>query len=408
MAVLLAGSGFFSGSETAFFSISRRQITQFKQCGTKVGTMAAALLARPKKLLTALLFANMAVNVLYVALASVVSMNFGSKLHPSAGGISAFLAFILLLLFGEMLPKSLALNYSRRICLLAAPGCYICTKLLSPMLTFFDWAIVAPAVRLIVGPVHSDSQAEHVTVEQMKLLIESSLQQSQADIQENQLYSAVVEMALLKVRHVMKSRVDMVSCRISTPLNQAKQQMLEGRTKRIAVYEENIDNVVGTVSLKNILLNEDKDLKQLIDKANFVPEHKTLESLLDFFKSHSADTAIVVDEYGGIAGIILLDDVIDEIVGPTDFAVAKGQIEQIGPLRYRIGANMSIHDWAMVFDIDPGQSRLATIGGLVTATIGRIPKPGDKARYKNIEFEVEKVRANRIESVVLSLESIME
>lgn len=408
MAALLLASSFFSGSETAFFNISRRQLVNLKNSANRIEKLTAKILASPKQLLTALLFANMAVNVMYFALASVLSISLGKQLHPSAGGIAAVAAFIFILLFGEMLPKSLAYSHSMRFSIIASPACYICIRLLSPLLNFFDFAVVSPAVRLIVGPSTTRSQADSVTAEQLKILIDSSLQQTETAIDAHQLFSAVVELGMLKVRHIMHPRVDMTVCDITLPIEQVHKIMRDADITKMPVYKKHIDNIVGFIHLRDILLNPDQSLEQLLRKVHFVPEQKTLESLLEDFRVNSIDTAIAVDEYGGIAGIVAVEDIADELLGPIEVRRINEVIEQVGPLIYRLPADLGIHEWTQAFGIDPGQSRLATIGGLVTALLGRIPKAGDVAMLKNVKFEVETVKKHRIETLILSLEPITQ
>ena len=136
---------------------------------------------------------------------------------------------------------------------------------------------------------------------------------------------------------------------------------------------------------------------------NFVPEQKTVESLLEFFRSSKTDTAIVVDEYGGIAGTVSLEDIVEELVGPIEPLKGIEPVKQLGPMTYRLAGSLAIHDWADAFGIDVAESRLATIGGLVVALLGKIPRTGDVARLRNLKFTVELVRKHRIESIVLEL-----
>ncbi|MHC4456037.1 MAG: transporter associated domain-containing protein [Planctomycetota bacterium] len=160
------------------------------------------------------------------------------------------------------------------------------------------------------------------------------------------------------------------------------------------------------VHLRQLLLEADRTLDKVVRRVNFVPEQKTVESLLEFFREGGTDTAIVVDEYGGIAGIVRLEDIAEELLGPIEIEEGIEPIEQIGPLEYRLAGNLSIHDWAEAFGIDPGETRLSTIAGFVTTLLGKIPKTGDAAQLKNLKFTVEKVRKRRIESLILTLEPI--
>jgi len=403
MLILLLASAFFSGAETAFFNISRRQFVNLKHSQNRVQNLAARILTEPKQLLTALLFSNMAANVMYFALASTLSIRVGRESNPSAAALVAILSFVGILLIGEMMPKSLAYSHSKRFCIIAATPCYLLIRLLSPLLRFFDWAVVTPAVRLIVGP--STPKGQAVTAEQLKLLIDSSLQQSEAGMDENQLFAAVIELGMLKVRHVMHPRVDMVACEISTSPKAVAKLMREHNLTKMPVYKRDIDNIVGFVHMRDLLLDQGKSIKHIVRQLHFVPEQKTLESLLEYFRNNQIDTAIAVDEYGGIAGVVSLEDIVEELLGPIEAGAFDEMIEQVGTDRYRLSANLGIHEWTQVFGIDPGQSRLATIGGLVTALLGHIPKPGDTAKLKNVKFEVEAVRKHRIETLILSLEN---
>ena len=172
---------------------------------------------------------------------------------------------------------------------------------------------------------------------------------------------------------------------------------------KLPVYNGVIDNIVGLVNLRQLFLHPDLPVGKLVYKVNFVPEQKTVESLLEFFRSSKTDIAVAVDEYGGIAGVVALEDIVEELVGPIEPLKGIEPVKQLGPLTYRLAGSLAIHDWADAFGIDIAESRLATIGGLVIALLGKIPRPGDVAYLRNLKFTVELVRRHTIESVVLEL-----
>jgi Mg2+/Co2+ transporter CorB len=182
MIVLLGCSAFFSGSETAFFHLSQRTVRQFAQSGKKMERLTATTLASPSQFLTALLFGNMLVNVLYFALTSMMSFQFGRSSGPVVGTLVAMSGFVLLLLFGEMLPKSLAYKNARQFCLLTVPACYLFLKILGPLLLIIDLFIVQPTIRLFVGtPKKAD-----ISINQLKVLLDSSRRQGLISGNENQ------------------------------------------------------------------------------------------------------------------------------------------------------------------------------------------------------------------------------
>ena len=406
MLILLVCSAFMSGSETAFSNLSRRQIKDFQASTNKLQTLAARLLKNPRRLLTSLLFGNMLVNVLFFALASVLSLSFARQIGPVAGLVTAVAAFFLLLLFGEMLPKSLAYSHPRQFCIAAAAASFLCTRILTPVLRILDFAFVTPLLRLLTGSEESVAPGNTVTPEQFKTLIESSRQRGPDTSHENRLFAEVIELGFLKVRHVMRPRVDMITCAATDSAEKVRRLMAENNLTKIPVYTKQPDNIIGYLHQRNLLLTPDMPVAKLLKKVNFVPEQKSVESLLEFFRKSKTDMAVVVDEYGGIAGAVSVEDIVEELIGPIEPAIVPEPIEQTGPLQYRLAADLAIHDWAQAFGIDPGQSRLATVGGLVTALLGRIPKQGDLAYLGNLKFTVEKVRKHRIETLLLSLESV--
>jgi CBS domain containing-hemolysin-like protein len=196
----------------------------------------------------------------------------------------------------------------------------------------------------------------------------------------------------------------MIACSISDSVDAAKRKMQTNHLTKIPVYVGAIDNIVGMVHLRQMLLEDNVSLDRIVRKVNFVPEQKTVESLLEFFRRSKTDTAVVVDEYGGIAGYVCLEDIAEELFGQIEPAGESEPIQQTGPFEYRLPGDLAIHDWAEVFDIDLAETRQVTIGGLVTALLGRIPKSGDVAHLRNLKFTVEKVRKRRIETLILTFE----
>ncbi len=401
MLFLLVGSAFFSGAETAFFNLSRRQVADLKKSQAKLQNLAAKLIAKPTSLLSCLLFGNMMVNVLYFAAASVLTVKAGRNLGVPAAALTAFASFLVLLLTGEILPKSLAYTNSRSFSITAALPAYLCLQILRPILTVLRFLIVEPAIRLIIGPAR---KTQPVTSSEFKLLIEQVRKRGLITDDENRLLTEIVQLGYLKVRDCLKPRVDMVTSAVTDSNKNARDIMQNNHLTKIAVYTESIDNIIGLVHLRDLLLNPDTPLDKLVRKVHFVPEQKTVESLLELFRKTKTDTAIVVDEYGGIDGSIQLEDIAEELIGPIQAGEKPEPIDSIGPLEYRLAGNLPIHDWAEVFGIEITNARYSTIGGLVTSLLGKIPKNGDVAKLKNLKFTVEKVRKHRIETLILTLE----
>jgi putative hemolysin len=400
LAILLVFSGFFSGSETAYFQLSRKTIRQYSVSDHRLERFVARVLHDPNRFLTALLFGNMTVNILYYAISGTLLYQIGTQHGALAGTVAGVVCFTVILIGGEMLPKSLAYGDTKRFCLLSSPVNLVVIKVLGPILMILDLLILKPTLRLFVMPHKTGA----ISINHFKVLVESSRRQGLISSDENQILMEILKFSYLKVRHVMTPRVEMRACSSTVPIEAMKRQMLANRHTSLPVYRGSIDEIVGMVHLRDILLNPDSGLQGLLKKVHFVPEQKTVESLIEFFKHTKTDQAIVVDEYGGVAGLVELEDITEHLAGTVEETAQADPIESLGPLTYRLQANLSIYDWMESFGLDDfKEERLTTIGGFIMAALGRIPKAGDMVNMKNMTFTVEKVSHNRIETVILSL-----
>jgi len=400
MLILLAGSAFFSGSETAFLNLSTRQVRLLEKSEHKLQKLVARLLGKRRQLLNCFLLGNMTVNVFFYAVSSVLIIRF-KDYSSLAAASTALLSFVGVLLFGEILPKSLAYANSKTFCVAAALPAYFCLQIFGPIELVFKVTILEPALRLLLGP---SRHPKAITAGEFKSLIETTRKQGLITADENKLFTEVIELGFLKVRHVMRPRVDMIACDVTESSEAARQKMKKNQLTRLPVYVGTIDNIVGLIHLRQILLKPEVSLDKIVQNVNFVPEQKTVESLLEFFRRSQTDMAIVVDEYGGIAGSVRLEDIAEELLGQIEPTSHIEPVEQTGPFEYRLSGNVAIHDWADVLGIDLAQTRMVTIGGLVTALLGKIPKPGDSAYLKNLKLTVEDVQHHRIKTLVLTLE----
>ena len=400
MLILLAGSAFFSGAETAFFNLSHRQVKLLEGSRHRLQKLAARLLKKPGQLLNCFLFGNMTVNVLFYAVASVLTIRLKDQ-SSLAATLTALLSFAGLVLFGEILPKSLAYANSKSLSVAAALPAFLCLQIFAPLEFIFKVFILEPSLRLLLGPTR---KPKTIGVSEFKSLIEVTRKQGLITADENRLFTEIIELGFLKVRHVMRPRVDMIACDVTESSASAREKMKKNHLIRLPVYARSIDNIVGIVHLRQILLRGEVTLDKIVQDVNFVPEQKTVESLLEFFRRSKTDMAIVVDEYGGIAGSVRLEDIAEELLGQIEPTSQTEQIEQTGPFEYRLSGNVAIHDWADILGIDLAETRMVTIGGLVTALLGKIPKSGDVAYLKNLKFAVEKVQKHRIETLILTFE----
>ena len=404
MFLLLCCSAFFSAAETAFFNLSGRQINEFKASKHHLNKLVVQLVQNPSNLLSCFLFGNMIVNVLFFALASTLTLHIQYNSGVKIAALTALVFFTILVLFGEIFPKSIAFFYTRITSLLAALPAYFCLRIFMPVIITLKFFIVEPVLRITLG---QSGKSKTITLDEFIALTKQAGKQGFISDGQSRLINEIVELGSLKVRDCLRPRVDMIICSITDSPQTIKNIMRQHRLSMIPIYSKKVDNIVGLVTLRQLLLNPDKSLDKLLSPVHFVPEQKSVESLLDFFRKTATHTAIVVNEYGGIEGLICIEDIVEELLGPVKIASQPEPVEPVGPVAYRLAGNLAVHDWAAAFDIDLEQTRVSTIGGLITILLRKIPQPGDTARIGNIKFTVEHVRRHRIETVIFELEPIL-
>jgi putative hemolysin len=272
-----------------------------------------------------------------------------------------------------------------------------------PFIRVFKYIFVEPALRLMLGPVR---KSKTITENEFRSLIKQIKKRGLITADQNKLINEIIELGTLKVRDCLKPRVDMTACNVMDRPETIKKIMMEHNLTKVPVYVKELDNITGIIYLRQMLLEPEKTTDKLVQPAHFIPEQKSIESLLEFFRETHTDMAIVVDEYGGIAGTIALEDIAEELLGPIEKTQQAEPIELVGPFQYRLSGDIPIHDWADAFDIDLEEARITTIGGLITALLGKIPKSGDVTNLGNLKFTVEKIQRRRIKTIIMTFEPI--
>jgi CBS domain containing-hemolysin-like protein len=359
------------------------------------------LLNKPSDLLGSLLLGNLVVNTLFFATSSVLMFKIEHQVGVVVAAVVAIVTFLCLVLFGEILPKSLAYSNPERFSVLVVLPTVIVVRVLSPLVLIFRWIIAEPILKLILG---TRSKKENVTGEEFKALIEATRERGLINDQQGRLFTEVVNFNLLRVRHVMRPRVDMVACAVNEAPANSHARMMEQCVTNLFVYEKTVDNIVGLVEFHDMILHPEASFVELLRPVHYIPEQQTVERLLQFFRKMRIDTAVVVDEYGGVAGSVCVEDVAEELFGPIQFEQAMKPFEQLGPKKYRLPGNLPIHDWIKAFGVRPQQTGVSTVGGWITALLGRIPKKNDVAHWQHITLTVERMQRHRVASVIMILE----
>ena len=395
LAGLLACSAFFSASETAMFNLSRGDLHRMQQSG-RSGRMVVMLMRNPRRLLNTLLFGNMLVNVAFTATAAVMVLGLRASGTPAWAVAAASLAPLLaLIFFGEVCPKALALSYGHRWALVSAPVLRIARRVLGPVLWVLESLLVFPLMR-IVAP--APARRPDISAEELDALLDLSAKQGVIGRDVNTLLQEIFELRDIRVSKIMVPRVDVIAYDINAPRAGLLDLFRRTRLRRIPVYDGDIDHVVGVVHAKRLLLSPQTSMRDLVTAPTYVPEAANIERVLLHLRVSAAQMAIVVDEYGGTAGLVTLEDVLEEIVGdiPDPRDADRGPlVERTGRREYLLDADLAIHEWTEAFKTDLGSREISTIGGFVLSRLGRMAAVGDTVSYRNLLFTVVSMRGRR-------------
>jgi len=401
MVLLLLCSAFFSGTETALFSLTREQVKRLRGRGRRVEKLLALLADNPSGLLVAILFGNIVVNIFFFSISVAVFRDVGGAHGEWWGAASGILMLLLVILVGEIIPKAAGISFSERLVRINAAPLHAWFHFMGPVRRGLEYV-----VRHLEPAGHPDSQ---LSSGELKMLIDATRHDPTFGMQEKAIIEDIVNLPEIRVRELMVPRVKQLFRRVDSPAGQALLVAAEREMDLVPVYDGSEDNIVGVVEVRDLFVNEDPALPlgRFIKPVRFVPETKRADEMLREFLAEGLRMVCVVDEYGGLAGTVCLEDLLEEVVGEFD-AMEAPAVEQLGESTYRLQGSLGIREWRSLFvgflpDEVVRTLALDTVSGLVVSLLERMPVPGDVARVRNLRFTVEQVRSNRIESVLLEL-----
>lgn len=410
--VLIFLNAYFAASEIALISVRQTRIKHLAEGGNKKAQLVAKLLKDPSKFLATIqvgitlagFLASAAAAVsLSQALARILADIPVPFIAHAARGLAVVLVTILIsvitLIFGELVPKRLALQRAEGIALLVVPQIDVLSRLAAPMvkaLTFTTNFVV----RILGGNVRAAD--DKMTEEELLMLV---TEQDDLLEEEKDMIHSVFEFADTVAREVMIPRTDMKAVRDTSTLSEIVDVVQETGYSRLPVYRETLDNIVGILAVKDILellLGEDKNealITDLVRPAYFIPESKKVVDLFGELKKQRQHMAIVIDEYGGTAGLVTIEDLLEEIVGDINDEHDPDLVDLklIGENQALVNGGMNLEDVNEELNLDlPVKEYYETIGGFVLDQLGRIPQTGEEVIYDDTLIKVEKMQGNRI------------
>lgn len=399
MFLLLCFSAFFSASETAFFSLTREEVKKFGKSKSKYERLVKSLLKSPRNLLITILLGNMFANIGFYCISySIIQSVIVSSSHGNvwkAGAVCAG-SLLVIIIMGEVVPKNIAVRIPYQYSRLCALPVYIFDRLFVPFR--LPLGLIVNALNRILSGAGAEEKC--ITIDELKMLVEFSEKEGIVDRTERSMIHGVLDFKRVLVKEIMIPRVDMNLYDINGSVEGFLELARKTKLTKVPIYEGTTDNIIGVIHAKDVFLNPKVRLRDILKPVHFVPESKKVEGLLRQFRREGSQMAIVVDEYGGTAGLITLEDIIEEIVGEIQHEHEKPRetIKKVED-KYLISGDLSIRDWSDYFGVELEQMDVDTVGGLVVSLLEHIPKKGDSVRYKEFTFTVEEVRKRRVKLV---------
>lgn len=393
---LLLMSAFFSGSETALTSLSRLRVRHLVESGIPNAALVDDLLADPNRLLSTVLIGNNVVNISISALATSIALRlFG----PSGVGIAIGALTIVMLIVGEITPKTYAATNGEKVSFWVARPILWLETLFSPGVKSLG-ALAALLVRVLDAKMPDGGI--FVTEEEIRTMINLGENQGALEAQERRMITNVFELNDTLVREVMLPRTDLVAAPVDFSLKEALDTVVDTGHSRIPVYRNSLDNIIGIIHARDLMVHC-RDLgqgtvREIMREPYFVPETKKVSELLMEMRQDRIHLAVVLDEYGGTAGVAFLEDLVETVIGEIgdEFDKFKVAVEKIGPREIRASARVSVDE---LLDVDLPQDDFDSIGGLVFHLFGRVPVKSEAIEFDDLTLTVEEVEQNRIKIV---------
>ena len=409
--VLLFFSGLFSSSETAITSITIAKIRQLREHEEESANILKRMKRKTGDILATILIGNNLVNIAATAiLTELTGVIFKGQ---SSTFIATLIMTVLILVFGEITPKSYAAQNPIKVAVKVARPLEILSFVFKPILIVLT-SITNFIIKMMGGEVLTSTP--FVTEEEIRSLVDVGEEEGVLKHQEKEMIEGIFEIDDIDVTEVMVPRIDIIAVSEDAEMQEALDLIITYGHSRIPVFKDTIDNITGVIYAKDLLpfasskdkRIEEKPITELMRAAYYVPETKKVSQLLKELQQKKIHMAIVLDEYGGTEGLVTIEDILEEIVGDIldEFDSEIDLIEKINENLYLVKAEVSLEEINEIFDTDLPEEDFDSLGGFVFGTLGRVPVQGDEVTYDNLKMTVTKVHNRRIR--IIEVKSITD
>ena len=404
--ILVMLSAFFSGTETAFTSFNKNRMKTLAQDGNKRAKAVLDIEDRYEKFLSTILVGNNIVNITATTVSGLMFANLLAGREELAPTVSTIVMTVVVLIFGEISPKTLAKDFAEKYVLSTCGIVKFIMAILTPLTFIFSlW-------KKLLGLIFKVETIDTVTEDEILTMVEEAESDGEIDEHESELIKSAIEFNDLEVAAVLTPRVDIVAISADTPIDEIRETYRQSGFSRLPVYQDTIDNIIGVMHEKDfnkMLHDGHSDINEIVHGVICITEGMKISKLLREFQSAKTHMAVVVDEYGGTAGLVTMEDVLEGLVGEIwdEHDEVIENIKQIDEVTYIINASSALNDIAdiCVFSDEELEAN-ATLNGFVLDNLQKVPEVGDIFDYENFTFEVIKVDGRRAEEIKLTVNPI--
>jgi len=399
--ILIILSALFSSAETAFTAVNKLKLRHMAEEGNKRAKRTLKLVENPSKIISTLLIGNNIVNIFASALTTMIVIE---KFGFNATALATSLLTIVIIIFGEITPKSFATQYAERVAMAFSKPVGILMVILTPLVIIF-YSIASAIIKLFGGNINQGHPL--VTEEELKTMVDVGSEEGVFEEDEKEMLFNIFDFGDLQVKDVMVQRVDMTAIDVDADFDEVMEVVASEQFSRFPVYGEDIDDIVGILNVKDLLFlsDEDKktfDLRKYIREPYYAYEFKRITELFKELKKNRTHISVILDEYGGTVGIVTIEDLLEEIVGEIDDEYDDERVMDIETIKkneyvvsgsYRLdelNENIGTHIESEEFD---------SIGGYLIGILGTFPENGEIIETDGIKFIVDEVDKNRIKKI---------
>ena len=397
--ILVALSAFFSSSETALTTVNKIRMRTLADAGDSRAAMVLKVTGNPAKMLSAILIGNNIVNMYASSLTTLLSSKiFGNEAVGFATGVLTFL----ILIFGEITPKTSATLSSEKMSLHCAAIIYSLMTVMTPVIFVINK--VSLLVLKLVG-VDPNKKAESITEDELRTIVEVSHEEGVIETEEKKMINNVFDFGDSVAKDVMVPRIDMAFVDVNVTYDQLIDIFREEKYTRFPVYEETTDNVIGILNIKDILLAGEREqfsVRDYLRAPYYTFEFKKVSELMVEMKKANVNIIIVLDEYGATAGLITLEDMLEEIVGEIRDEYdedEENELVEVAPNEYVVEGSMKLDDLNDRLELRLESEDYDSVGGLVIGLLDHLPEEGEDVVFDNVRLVVDRVEKNRIDRI---------